>query len=910
HAVLRTGFVWEGLDEPVQVVYSGVRLPLQQQDWRGLSAEEQQQRLAEHLKAERRRGFDLSEAPLMRLHLFRLADDAYRLIWSHHHLLLDGWCNTLILKEVFTFYEAFSRDREIELERTRPFRDYIAWLQGQDLSQAEKFWRETLDGFATPTPLQVDQLKRTRDEEQSFDEEHTLVSLAATRALQAIARKHRLTMHTIVQGAWALLLRRYSGETDVLFGDVVAGRPAEIEGVETMIGMFINALPVRVQIPSDERLIPWLKALQEQQIESRQYEHSPLVQVQQCSDVPQGTALFDSLLSYQNYPVDASLRDGRGSVRIEDVSTIQTANYPITVTVTPVPELMPLVKYDCSRFEVGTIRRMLEHFKALLEAFAADPERQLADYDVLSAAEREQLLVDWNETATDYPRDLQIQQLFEEQAAATPDAVAVVFGEQTLTYGELNERANQLAHHLRSLGVGAESLVGLCVERSLEMIVGMLGILKAGGAYVPFDPSYPVERLSFMLEDAAVEALVAQDALLDELPSFWGPVVCLDSDADALDACETHNPAHAHACTPDGLAYVMYTSGSTGTPKGVSVPHRGVTRLVSHTDYASFDSSEVFLQLAPVSFDASTFEIWGALLNGGRLVVMPPAQPSLKQIGEVITEHSVTTLWLTAGLFNLMVDERVEDLQPLRQMLAGGDVLSVAHVKRFLAANGECRLINGYGPTENTTFTCCYTVPAGGVEGSVPIGRPIANTQVYVLDARMNPVPVGVEGELYIGGDGLARDYLNRPAITAERFVPHPLTRVAGARLYRTGDRVRYTAGGEIEFLGRVDNQVKVRGHRIELGEVEAVLAGHHSVRECTVIVREDLGDKRLVAYVVPTREEESATSEELRRYLGEKLPDYMLPSRFVSLDVLPLTPNGKVDRRALPAPDSTRDDS
>lgn len=908
HPVLRTGFLWEDLDDPVQVVHRGVELPLQQQDWRGLSAAEQQLRLTDHLDAERRRGFDLTQAPLMRLNLMRLADDEHRFIWSYHHLLLDGWCNTLILKDVFTFYEAFSQGREIEMKESRPFRDYIAWLQGQDLSHAEKFWRDTLKGFTAPTPLHVDQLKGTHDAEQSFSEEHTLLSLEATRALQSIARKHRLTMHTIVQGAWALLLRSYSCRNDVLFGDIVAGRPAEIEGIETMMGMFVNALPVRINLSPDVRLIPWLKSIQEQQIELRQYEYTPLVKVQQWSDLPAGAALFDTLLGYQNYPVDASLREARGAVRIGDVSTIQAANHPITVTFTPVPELMSLIKYDCSRFEVGTILRMLNHLNNLLEAIAANPEQRLDDYDVMGQEERQQLLVDWNDTATSYPADLQIQQLFEEQVRQTPDAAAVVFEQQCLTYGELNRRANQLAHYLKSFGIGSEVLVGLCVERSLEMIIGLLGVLKSGAAYVPLDPDYPLEHLSFMLGDVAAPVLLTTENLADKLQAQRTNVICLDRDADLISGQSEDNPESE--LTPDKLAYVMYTSGSTGVHKGVSVTHGNVVRLVKNTNYADFNSDEVFLQLAPISFDASTMEIWGPLLNGGQLIVMSPGAPTLEELGQTIIRNKVTSLWLTAGLFHLMVDERLEDLSSVRQLLAGGDVLSVSHVRRAAKALRAGHVINGYGPTEGTTFTCCYSVrDQRELLDSVPIGRPIANAQVYLLDQQLRPVPIGIPGELYLGGAGLARGYLHQSALTAERFIPHPFSEVGGQRLYRTGDRVRYTVEGEIEFLGRVDNQVKVRGHRVELGEIEAVLARHHAVRECAVVVRDESGDKRLVAYIVSQLEQQALSTEDLRHYLGEKLPEYMTPSRFVFLEALPLTPNGKVDRRALPEPDATRDD-
>lgn len=498
-----------------------------------------------------------------------------------------------------------------------------------------------------------------------------------------------------------------------------------------------------------------------------------------------------------------------------------------------------------------------------------------------------------------------IHQLFEAQVEQTPDAVAVVFAGKQLTYRELNSRANQLAHYLQSLGVEPEVLVGICVERSLEMVIGLLGILKAGGAYVPLDPGYPKERLTFMLEDSLTPVLLTTQQLVESLPEHAARVVCLDQDWEIITQHSEENPLNRVA--PDNLAYVMYTSGSTGRPKGVCVVHRGVVRLVNGTNYASFSADEVFLQLSPISFDASTFEIWGSLLNGAQLVVMPPQTPSLQELGQALQQYQVTTLWLTAGLFHLMVDERLEDLKGLRQLLAGGDVLSVPHVKRVLQELPDCQLINGYGPTENTTFSCCYSITdSDQLRDSVPIGFPISHTYCLLLDTNLDPTPIGVPGELYIGGAGLARGYLNQPELTTEKFILSPFSNHLGERLYKTGDLARYLPDGRIEFLGRIDQQVKIRGFRIELGEIEAVLSQHPGVRDAVVIAREDQpSKKRLVAYVVPN--ENAPSLSELRQFLKENLPDYMVPSAFVVLETLPLNPNGKVDRRALPAPDRSR---
>lgn len=503
--------------------------------------------------------------------------------------------------------------------------------------------------------------------------------------------------------------------------------------------------------------------------------------------------------------------------------------------------------YSTELFKSATIARMAGHYQILLTGIAADPDRSFALLPLLTPTERHRIVVEWNETRTDYPRDTCIQQLFEAQVDADPDAIAIVFGEQRVTYRELNRRANQIAHHLRSLGVGPGLLVGICVKRSLEMVVSILGILKAGGAYVPLDPNYPQERLAFMADDARLSVIITHEHLVQRLPACQAERLCIDTDWRQLARHSTENPVCP--VTAEHLAYVMYTSGSTGIPKGASITHRSVVRLVKETNYAGLTAAEVFLQYAPISFDAATLELWGSLLNGGVLVVPPPHNLSLSELGEMVREHGVTILWLTAGLFHLMVDECLEDLRTVRQLLSGGDVLSVPHVTRVLATLKGCTLINGYGPTENTTFTCCY--PMTSVEqigASVPIGRPIANTSVYILDRHLQPAPVGVPGELYTGGDGLARDYHNRPGLTAEKFIRNPF---GEGRLYRTGDLVRYLPDGNIEFLGRIDNQVKVRGFRIELGEIEAVLERHPAVQQAVVLALADQdGDKRLAAYL------------------------------------------------------------
>lgn len=898
HAAFRTAFVWKNVEKPLQVVGRRVELPFQLEDWRALAASEQQQQLDSYLETDRRRGFALNKAPLLRVALFQTSDDTYQLVLSHHHITVDGWSMALVFKEVFTLYEAFSTGRDIQLPPSNSYRNYIAWLQQQDLNQAETFWRENLKGFTTPTPLVIDRASTAK--EQAYAEQHVKPSTSTTAALQTLMRQHQLTMNTLVQGAWALLLSRYSGEHDVVFGSVIAGRPGALPNVETTVGIFINNLPVRVRVEPEMQLIPWLQKLQEQESEARQYEYSPLAQVQGWSDVPRGVSLFNSIVAFQNFPSTPARENG--DRRTGTLRTFESQNYPLALTASVGSELSLVLKYNVSLFESSAITRLLGHLETLLNEVAAKMGRQrLWELPLLTEAERLQIETQWNDTKTNYPREQSIHELFEIQATRTPDRIAAVCNDEQITYGELNARANQLAHHLCGRGVGPEVPVGICMERSLEMLVGLLGILKAGGVYVPIDQQQPRERIAFMIEDAQIRHLLTQERFRHDVATL-DEVLYLDTEWTEI---AKQNTANLNVnVSPDGLAYVMYTSGSTGLPKGVSVPHRAVVRLVKETNFANFDENEIFLQLAPISFDASTLELWGSLLNGARLVIAPPATPSLTELGELLTRNQVTTLWLTAGLFHLMVDERLADLKGVRQLLAGGDVLSVSHVERYLSAAGHAAvLINGYGPTENTTFSCTHRMGSGWQSGgaSVPIGSPIANTEVYVLDQDMQLVPVGVSGELYVGGAGLARDYLRRPELTAEKFVPHPYTSIPGARLYRTGDQVRRLPDSNIEFLGRIDQQVKIRGFRVELGEIEMALNAHESVREAVVVARADeSGARRLIGYVVG-----DAPGTDLRGYLQQRLPDYMVPSQFVSLAELPLTVNGKVDRRALPDPES-----
>lgn len=1273
HPILRTSFQWEGPDGPMQKVHTDPRFDLVQYDWRDVPADEQEGRLQSYLEADQRRGFDFSAGPPLRVALIRFGEADYRFLWTHHHALLDGRSRLLVVQELFSLYEAFSQGRDLQLPKTRPYREYIEWLQRQDLAPAKAFWQRLLEGFTAPNSLPaLRPHNEAVDGSQEYNKQWTRLSRELTTALRELAERHELTLNTILQGAWALLLSRYSGEEDVVFGTTRACRHWG-SGTESMVGCFINTLPVRVKVAADTPLIPWLQELRAQNVAVRPYEHTPLLEIQGWSQVPRGTPLFETIVLFENYFINSRLRAQGGVWERREFHLREKMNFPLGISAYGEPELLLRLTYDRARFDDASMTRLLGHFQSLLEGITGDPEQRLSQLCMLTEPERRRLLVEWNQTATEYPRQACIHELFETQAARSPDAVAVVCQDQRMTYRELNGRANQLARYLRKLGVGADVLVGIATGRSLEMMVGLLGILKAGGAYVPLDPSYPLERLAVMLEDARAPVVLTEAALAGTLPPHDGAIVCLDRDWETIgrESSENLEPE----ATSENLAYVIYTSGSTGRPKGVMVSHRNVVNFFAGMDREiGAEPPGVWLAVTSISFDISVLELFWTLTRGFRVVlhaeerrspiaarrggrtarkgmefslfyfasdesdlgeqkyrllfdgarfadqhgfaavwtperhfhafgglypnpsvvsaalaavtervhiragsvVLPlhsplrvaeewsvvdnlsrgrvgisfasgwhandfvlapqnyrerkelmfreietvrrlwrgeslrcvdgqgneievqihprPCQPELpvwvtasgspetfrmagemganllthllgqsvqdlaqkiaiyrrawnehghgpgaghvtlmlhtyvgqemetvrdlvrqpfcdylrtsmdlvrnlgrwlgrdfdpatlseedtealllhaferyfetsglfgtpdtcmrivEQLSEIgvdeiaclvdfgvevdtvldglkhlavlaerwrpggtseeeeyslpalIARHEVTHLQCTPSMAGMLAaePETLQALRPLRKLLLGGEALPPALAEQLGGIiSGD--LHNMYGPTETTIWSTTYCGPAVG--HSVPIGRPIANTQVYLLDRNLQPVPVGVPGELFIGGDGVVPGYLRRPELTAERFIPDPFSGIPGARLYRTGDLARYLRDGNLEFLGRLDHQVKIRGHRVELGEIEAVLGQHPRVREAAVVLREDrTGDPRLVAYVV-ARGAGGADATELRRFLQQRLPEPMVPATFVTLNVLPRTPNGKVDRRALPAPDPT----
>jgi amino acid adenylation domain-containing protein/non-ribosomal peptide synthase protein (TIGR01720 family) len=903
HAGFRARVWTRGVKGPLQVVERQATVTISRHDWRVLPEAERPPRLQELLQADRRQGFDLAQAPLMRVALVREEEEVYQLVWSHHHLVSDGWSTAVILNEVLRLYEANLRGAA-PLARPRPYRDYVAWLRQQDQARAEQFWREELRGLNAPTPLGIDRPGRERDVEKDYAEHVLRLSPALAEGLRNLARSHHLTLNTLLQGAWALLLSRYSGQNDVLFGVTMSGRPPELAGVETMVGLFINTLPVRARLGPQDRLVPWLQALQERQARLRDFEHSPLFDVQRWSDMPRNVALFDSILVFENYPVEAP-RHGRSGADVDAVRMIEQTNYRLTLVAVPGANFKLKAMGDRHAFEAGALPRLLGHLEVLLHAMTAQPSARLSELPILPASERQQLLVEWNQTAATLPPSPCLHHLIEEQVARTPGRIAVTSEAEQVTYAELNHRATRLARHLRALGCPPGSLVGICAERSVEMVVGLLAVLKAGAAYVPIDPEQPVERLEMMLRDAAVAVLLTQRRLQARLPECSIRVVCLDTDA----ATFPDGPAGEvfAGAAPNGPAYMIYTSGSTGRPKGALNSHRAIcNRLLWMQNEYRLGEDDVVLQKTPYSFDVSVWELFWPLLAGARLVMARPGgHRDPEYLAEVIAREKVTTLHFVPPMLETFL-HAVPSTEPcgsVRRVICSGEALPFALQQRFYQRMPWAALHNLYGPTEaavDVTYWECERSPTLPV---VPIGRPVANTRIYVLDRAYRPVPVGAPGELFIGGIQVGMGYWQRPGLTAEKFVPDPFGG-PGERLYRTGDLTRWLPNGAIEYLGRMDHQVKLRGFRIELGEIETVLAQHPLVREVVLLAREDRpGEKQLVAYLVP-RENTELSPAALRAHVAARLPEYMVPAAFVALSALPVTANGKVDRRALPAPD------
>ncbi|HVG44444.1 MAG TPA: amino acid adenylation domain-containing protein, partial [Longimicrobium sp.] len=852
------------------------------------------------------RPFDLAHGPLMRALLLRVADEEWHLVFVLHHIVSDGWSTAVLMREVSELYAAAIEGRDARLPALPiQYPDYAVWqrdrLEGDALEAQLAYWREALAGAPALLELPTDRPRRPLSGAPGA-RVPVVFSRQTSQAIRELSLRASATPFVTLLAAYQALLARWSGQEDVSVGTPVAGRDrVELEG---LIGMFVNTLVLRGDLSGDPTVDELVARMRERVLGAFSHQDVPFESVVDHLQPERSlthTPLFQAMFVFQNLET-AQARLG-GGLDVELLTEEEsTAKFELMLTLRESGDAFDgSLTYRADLFDRGTIERMAEHFATLCEGMSADSSRRLSQLQLMSEGERALVVDDWNRTAADFPARC-IHELMEEQARRTPDAAAVTFGDESLTYAELDARADLLASYLAAHVVGPEVRVGICLERSFEMVVALLGTLKAGGAYVPIDPEYPAERIAYMLADSGVRVLLTTEALLDRVSASAAGPVCLDRDRAKIAAAPS---LPRRAADPDTLAYVIYTSGSTGRPKGAMNAHRGVVnRLVWMQREYEIAAGDVVLQKTPFSFDVSVWELFLPLMAGARLVMARPGgHRDPAYLAQTIEREGVTAIHFVAPMLQAFLDAApLERCGPLRHVFSSGEAVPYALVERFVERMPGVELHDLYGPTEaavDVTFHPCGPDP----RGIVPIGRPVANTQVYVLDARGEPTPVGVAGELHLGGVQVGRGYLGRPGLTAEKFVPDPFGRL-GARLYRTGDRARWLATGEVEYLGRVDFQVKVRGFRIEPGEIEAVLRAHPAVRETVVLARQDVpGDLRLVAYVVGTGGA-APSPDALRDHLRERLPEFMVPSAFVALDALPLSPNGKVDRRALPAPE------
>ena len=906
HSVLRSSFVWEKVPKPKQIVRQQVTLAWDDRDWHEFTQEKQAELLKEYVSQEHQRGFDPMHAPLMRMGLMRLGEDRFQFTWNYSHLLLDGWSANVVLGELSECYRATCDGREAELPRPVPYRNFIGWLQQQNKGETEGFWRKTLKGFIAPTQLGVEDLKLRSNGHDTTDypEISEIVSRTTTAELQSIASRHRLTLSTFLAAAWAWLLGVYGATADVVFGTTVSGRPARLPGVESMVGVLANTIPLRVIMSGHQQLVDWLREIQNHQLQMSSYEYVSLVEIKSWSEIPGALPLFESFLVFENHPVAAGAQEFHRNVRFASERAFGGATYPLGLRVEPGEELLLRIIYDQRRFSSSGITTLLHQVRRILAAMAANPRQTVSELSLLDAEERQQIVHGWNQTSRLYT-ETRLQTLLEQQVERTPGAIAVEHQRTNLTYAELNTQANRLAHYLRELRVGPEVRVGICLPPSCRMVTAVLGVLKAGGAYVPLVPDDPANRLRHIMLDSRLAVLLTEKSLKQMLPEFHGEVIYLD-DWDFMAGSNGSNPSPV--TEPENSAYVIYTSGSTGTPKGVVVQHRSLLNYLLWVQESLLDGKIDWLPaITNLGFDASLKQILGPLLAGrtvwvlGDFAVDPEKTFAQISCRERVALNCVPSIWQKM-LEELECNPRLVP-RSLVQLWLGGESCTRELIERTLLVLPDLKISNLYGPTEATA----NAVYAENVFlERLYIGRPIANAQVFVLDLNLQPVPVETMGELFIGGFGVARGYQNQPELTAERFIPNPFAEEPGERLYRTGDRARWHADGNLEFMGRLDSQVKLRGNRIELGEIEAALSSYPLVEQAAVVAREDSGRGKYLAAYVAVRPPAQVSVAELRSHLQQCLPKYMVPSAFMLLPSLPLTSSGKLDRHALPVPNGS----
>jgi len=908
HTILRTTFRIE--PDAMQEVQRRVDVPWAHLDWRDLPPAEQEMRFDAYLETDRQRELALERSPPMRLALLRLGDAHYRLLWTHHHALLDGRSFHVVVRELFDRYDALAAGRDFALPLPRPYRAYIDWLERQDASAAKAFWSGALEGLAAPTRLPVERSRSSTVNDEGWAMAELALPRQPTDALQRFARERGLTLNTLLLGAWAELLSRYSGETEVIFDTTLALRGDRADALREVVGLCINTVPMRVRVEPETRLSEWLGGLRAQWLALRPHAWLPLADIHRASAPSRTECAASSLVVFEHASLDVLLHEDRKDWTARTFARRSIPSHPLTLVCFGGPELLLKMAYERSRYDPSTIGRMLEHLRSLLEGMLDHSDKPLREQPLLTPGERQRMLIEWNDTKRDFPSTGCVHELVAQQAARTPDAVAVESAESFLTYRELDDRSNQLARYLEKRGIANEALVGLCLPRTPELVVTLLGILKAGGAYLPLDPGHPAQRLQAILRDAAVSIVITTEALAQRLGATPRQSLLLDVQRPEIAREGIADPKTR--VESEQLAYVVYTSGSTGEPKGIAVPHRA---LANHTlalaERYAISARDRRLQFVSISADVLIADVFPVLISGGTVVLRPEGDVlSVADFLRFLEERKVTMMGIPSVYWHewveAMATEEAATLpSSLRVVVSGMDSarpeLLATWKKRF---GKRVRWFNAYGPSEATCTATTYeaVLSSETLLQAIPIGRPIANVRVHILDTHLRPVPVGVPGEICIGGRGVARGYRNRPDLTGERFLRDPFSENPDERLYRTGDLGRYLVDGNIEFLGRMDNQIKIRGYRVEPGEAEAALRRLPHVRDAVVVGQGAGGRRKLIGYVVASGSR--PCTDDLRAQLRRTLPDYIVPAAIVALDALPLTPNGKVDYAALPPAD------
>ncbi|MDI4570227.1 non-ribosomal peptide synthetase [Bacillus altitudinis] len=896
--IFRTVFLHEKVKRPVQVVLKNRPFQLDVVDIQDLSESEQLERIDRFKQKDQLRGFDLSKDLLMRASVFQTGPSSYRWIWSYHHILLDGWCFGLVVQELFAIYHALLHDIPYRLEPVKPYKEYIQWLEKQDKQASLEYWTQSLAGFEGQSTFK-EQRKQTNEHE--LGEIEWAMSKEETAALSELALQQNATLSSALQSAWSILLSRYQRSNDVLFGTVVSGRPADLAGVDRMVGLFINVIPRRIQLTDQMTFRSLLSETQQQSLAAEPHQYIPIYDIQAKAGQQQ---LIDHIVVFENVP--AAKKDEQESLlgfTVEDMNVYEKSNYDLNLLASPGEQLQLKLAFNQRAFDPAFVRKLKDQLTLLIKGAIKHPDQSVHTLTLVTKQEKQRMLEEWNAPELEHDQ-LYLTKWFEHNVRKQPNAVALSAGDHTMTYAELNEQANRLARHLQKNGVGHQTVTAILAERTPELIVSLLAVLKAGATYVPIDPDYPESRIQYMLKDSGATHLLTHSSFISQTRSlaFDGTYLFAD-DQEILLMSSENLPLEAGL---DDTAYIMYTSGTTGQPKGIMTTHSNIARVVKNTNYLTILETDTLLSLSNSVFDGFTFDVYGALLNGAKLVL--PQKETILDMGkltELIKGEHISVMFVPTALFHLLVDEGTDWMRGVRKVLFGGERASVQHVRKAFDVMGKGRLLNVYGPTESTVFATYYPIDeAIPLEArSIPIGKPLNQTGAYILSEHRQLQPIGMVGELCLSGKGLAKGYLNRPDLTKQVFIAHPFA--AGERLYRTGDLAYFREDGLIEYAGRVDDQVKIRGHRIELTEIEANLLMHPGVKQAVLLADHDeTNHTRLLAYIT-CDDAWKGKLDDIKSRLKERLPAYMLPHELIELENLPLTPNGKVDKRQLPKPEA-----